>query len=195
MAVAWEDTHYPAGRYVVLLGRRRPIGFPMSKVTVARRRQPHRDRCHATRRVRSGSRSTAPARPIRSATCASSGPAPKRPTRSQPFNPEFLKKTKPFSVLRFMDWGMTNGSPVARVGRPLARRRRHLRERERRADRGDDQAREHAACRPVVLHPAPRHRRLRAPVRDLAARHARPDPRPHIEYSNEVWNTSFAQAH
>jgi hypothetical protein len=31
----------------------------------------------------------------------------------QPFNPEFLKKTKPFSVLRFMDWGMTNGSPVA----------------------------------------------------------------------------------
>ena len=32
---------------------------------------------------------------------------------TQPFNQEFLKKIAPFKVLRFMDWGATNGSTQA----------------------------------------------------------------------------------
>ena len=31
---------------------------------------------------------------------------------SQPFNPVFLAKVAPFSLLRFMDWGATNVTPV-----------------------------------------------------------------------------------
>ncbi len=80
-AVAWNDSHYPAGRYVVLWDGAGSIGFPMSKVTVAET-SANRIAIDVTdSRARSGSRSTAPARPIRCAICASSGPAPNRPTR------------------------------------------------------------------------------------------------------------------
>jgi hypothetical protein len=81
-AVAWYDSHYPAGRYVVLWDGAGSIGFPDEQGHGRRGvGQPHRDRRHRHSRARSGSRSTAPARPIRFATCASSGPAPNPPTR------------------------------------------------------------------------------------------------------------------
>ena len=88
---------------------------------------------------------------------------------------------------------MTNGSTVVRVGRPPARRRRHLRER-------DGVPIEVMINLANTLHGDPwfciPHQATDDYVRQFAALlRARLDPtlRPHIEYSNEVWNTSFAQ--
>jgi hypothetical protein len=81
-AVAWYDSHYPAGRYVVLWDGAGSIGFPMSKVTVAE--------ASANRIAIDVTDTSGPALgldrqhqrgPIRFATCASSGPAPNPPTR------------------------------------------------------------------------------------------------------------------
>ncbi len=123
----------------------------------------------STRPATSGSRSTARARPIRCATFASSGPAPRRRTPTSRSARVFLEKIAPFSLLRFMDWGATNGSPVVEWAD-----RAHVADvtyatRGRRADRSDDRARQHAARRSLVLHPASGERRLRAPVRNLVA--------------------------
>ena len=96
--------------------------------------------------------------------------------RDATVQPRVPEEDAPFSMLRFMDWGATNGSPVVEWADRSARRRPHLCQPERRAARGDDRTREHAARRSVVLHPAPGQRRLCSPVRDAAARHARPDP-------------------
>ena len=55
---------------------------------------------------------TNPADPVRDVRFLWPGTEAAQPT--QPFNPLFLERLAPFSTLRFMDWGATNGSPVAR---------------------------------------------------------------------------------
>ena len=112
---------------------------------------------------------------------------------TQPFNVAFLQKVAPFSVLRYMDWGATNGSPVVEW-----------------ADRAhvDDVQYGRANGVPIevmidlanTLHVDPwfcvPHQASDDYVRQFATLvHARLDPglHPHIEYSNEVWNTGFAQ--
>ena len=193
-AVAWNDSHYPAGRYVVLWDGAGSIGFPMSKVMVA---ETAANRIAIDVTDTSGPLwvsidSTSATNPVRNLRFL--WPGTESTYATQPFNPEFLKKTKPFSVLRFMDWGMTNGSPVAAW-----------------ADRSHvaDATYANANGVPIeamiklakTLHADPwfciPHRATDDYVRQFATLlrdTLDPTLRPHIEYSNEVWNTSFAQA-
>ena len=113
---------------------------------------------------------------------------------SQPFNPVFLEKVAPFSVLRFMDWGGINASPLVEwADRPLT----------------TDLTYTTAKGVPVEIMAALAnllgadpwfcvpHQASDDYVRRFATLlHARLDPalRPHIEYSNEVWNQGFAQS-
>ena len=194
-AVAWNDSHYPAGRYVVLWDGAGSIGFPMSKVTVA---EASTNRIAIDVSDTSGPLwvsidSTSATNPVRNLRFL--WPGTESTYAMQPFNPEFLKKTKPFSVLRFMDWGMTNGSPVAAW-----------------ADRSHvgDVTYANANGVPIeamiklanTLHADPwfciPHRATDDYVRQFATLlrdTLDPTLRPHIEYSNEVWNTSFGQTH
>ena len=93
-AVAWGDTHYPAGRYVVLWDGAGSIGFPMSTVTVARRRPAASRSTSPTRRVRSGSHRQH--EPDQSGAQRALLLARHRGERyaTQPFNPEFLKQAR-----------------------------------------------------------------------------------------------------
>jgi hypothetical protein len=110
-----------------------------------------------------------------------------------PFNKEFLDRTRPFSAVRFMDWGATNGSPVVNW-----------------ADRAlvSDITYQTSNGVPieVMIDLANRlqvdpwfcipHKATDDYIRNFAALlRAKLDPalKPHIEYSNEVWNTGFSQ--
>ena len=192
-AVAWSGTHYPSGRYVVLWDGVGSIGFPMSKVSVA---ETSANRIAIDVTDTSGPLwvsidSTAATNPVRNLRFL--WPGTESTYAAQPFNPEFLNKTKPFSVLRFMDWGMTNGSPVAAWG-----------------DRSRVTDVTYTAANGVPIEVMIKlantlradpwfcipHRASDDYVRQFAALlHDTLDPtlRPHIEYSNEVWNTAFAQ--
>jgi len=112
---------------------------------------------------------------------------------SQPFNPVFLAKVAPFSVLRFIDWGATNTTPVVEWAQ-----RSHV----------ADVTYATPAGVPIevmidlanTLHVDPwfciPHQASDDYVRQFATLlRSRLDPalRPHIEYSNEVWNTGFGQ--
>ncbi len=110
------------------------------------------------------------------------------------FHPTFLERLQPFAVLRFMDWGRTNRSPVARW-----------------SDRVGPGYRSQGSTKGVaweymiqlsnllkkdpwicVPHAVDDDyvRKLAAAFRDGLD----PQLRVHIEYSNEVWNGIFSQA-
>jgi hypothetical protein len=191
-AVAWNDTHYPAGRYVILWEGEGAISFPMSTVSVAES-SPNRiaiDVTDTTGQLWVSIDQTSAANPVRNLRFL--WPGTEATFATQPFNPVFLGKIAPFSVLRFMDWGMTNGSPVvnwsdrpkvsdvtyANAGVPL----------EVMIDLANTLHADPWFCIP--------HQATDEYVRQFGALlHARLDPalRPHIEYSNEVWNTGFSQ--
>ena len=112
---------------------------------------------------------------------------------TQPFNPQYLSKMAPFSVIRFMDWGATNGSPVVEW-----------------ADRAHVSDLTYQQGVPIevmidlanTLHVDPwfciPHKASDDYVKQFATLlHSRLDPglHPHIEYSNEVWNMVFPASH
>ena len=192
-AVAWEGSHYAPGRYVVLWDGDGSISFPLSNVKVAE---------SASNRIAidvvdtSGSLwvaidRTSASNPVRNVRFL--WPGTEATYASQPFNPVFLAKIAPFSLLRFMDWGATNVSTVVEW-----------------ADRSHvaDVTYATPAGVPIevmidlanTLHVDPwfciPHQASDDYVRRFATLvHDRLDPalHPHIEYSNEVWNTGFAQ--
>ena len=192
-AVAWNGSHYPAGRYVVLWEGAGSIGFPMSKVTVAE-----------TSANRIAIDVTDTSGPLWVSIDSTSGTNPVRNLRflwpgteatyaSQPFNPVFLAKVAPFPVLRFIDWGATNVTPVVEWAQ-----RSHV----------ADVTYATPAGVPIevmidlanTLHVDPwfciPHQASDDYVRQFATLlRDRLDPalHPHIEYSNEVWNTGFGQ--
>ena len=89
----------------------------------------------------------------------------------------------------------TNHSPLSDVVRPAAARRLHLRV-ARRAGRGHGRPRQRDRRRPVVHPAAPRHRRATsAPSPNSSATISSPSRKAYVEYSNEVWNWIFGQAH
>jgi len=192
-AVAWNDTHYPAGRYVVLWDGSGSIGFPMSKVTIAQS-APNRiaiDVTDTSGQLWVSIDKTSATDPVRNVRFLL--PGAEATYATQPFSQQFLNRTTPFSVLRFMDWGMTNGSPVAEWAD-----RSHV------ADL--TYANQNGVPIEVMIDLANAlkvdpwfcipHRASDDYVRQFATLlHARLDPalRPHIEYSNEVWNTGFEQ--
>ena len=191
-AVAWNDTHYPAGRYVVLWEGEGAISFPMSSVTVA---ETSANRIAIDVADTSGQLwvsidSTNEANPVRNLRFL--WPGTEATQATQPFNPVFLSKIRPFSVLRFMDWGLTNGSPIVNWSdRPMVSDSTY-------ANRGVPL--EVMIDLANTLHADPwlciPHQATDDYVRQFATLlHSRLDPtlRPHIEYSNEVWNTGFSQ--
>jgi hypothetical protein len=168
------------------------ISFPMSNV--CRRRvgaEPHRDR-----RERHDRRALGLDRPHQHDQPGAQRALPlarnrSRPYRTNPFNPVFLKATAPFSNLRFKDWGLIDHSTVANWadrphvsdityanGVPL----------EVMIDLANTLKVDPWFCIP--------HLATDDYVRQFAALlHTRLDPalRPHIEYSNEVWNFGYGQ--
>ena len=121
-AVAWQGSQFAAGRYVVLWDGDGSISFPLSSVTVA---ESAANRIAVDVADTSGSLwvaidRTSATNPVRNLRFLWPGTEPTY--AGQPFNPVFLAKTAPFSLLRFMDWGATNRLAAGRVGRPRARR-------------------------------------------------------------------------
>jgi hypothetical protein len=193
-AVAWDGSRFAPGRYVVLWDGDGSISFPMSNVKVAE---------SAANRIAidvvdtSGPLwvaidRTSAANPVRNLRFL--WPGTEATYASQPFNPVFLAKVAPFSLLRFMDWGATNASSVVEwAGRS------HV----------ADLTYATSAGVPIevmidlanTLHVDPwfciPHQASDDYVRQFATLlRNRLDPalHPHIEYSNEVWNTGFGQA-
>jgi hypothetical protein len=192
-AVAWSGSQFPAGRYVVLWDGDGSISFPLSNVTVAE---------SAANRIAidvvdtSGSLwvaidRTSATNPVHNVRFL--WPGTEATYAQEPFNPVFLAKVAPFSVLRFKDWGAIDGSPVVEW-----------------ADRAHvtDVTYATPAGVPIevmvdlanTLHVDPwfclPHQASDDYVRQFATLvHDRLDPalHPHIEYSNEVWNTAYAQ--
>jgi hypothetical protein len=112
---------------------------------------------------------------------------------TQPFHPLFLERLRPFSVLRFMDWGNTNGSKVTRWEE---RKRPDYRSQHGGAGVAHElmvQLCNQTLKQPWVCVP---HRADDDYVRALATLlRDTVDPRlkVFVEYSNEVWNGSFEQ--
>jgi hypothetical protein len=192
-AVAWSDSHFAPGRYVVLWDGDGAISFPLSNVTIAES-APNRiaiDVADTSGSLWVGIDRTSATNPVRNVRFL--WPGTEATYRNEPFNPVFLAKIAPFSLLRFMDWGATNGSPVVEW-----------------ADRShvSDFVYSKPNGVPVevmidlanTLHVDPwfciPHQASDDYVRQFATLvRGRLDPalHAHIEYSNEVWNTGFAQ--
>ena len=120
MAVAWGDTRYAPGEYVVRWDGDGELSFPLSTVRVASR-APGRivlDVRDTRGPLWVGIEKTNPANPVRDVRFF--WPGTEANAATQPFNPEFLRRLAPFSTLRFMDWGAVNHSPLVRwADRPL----------------------------------------------------------------------------
>ena len=192
-AVAWDGSRFAPGRYVVLWDGDGSISFPMSNVKIA---ETAANRIAIDVVDTSGSLwvaidRTSASNPVRNLRFL--WPGTEATYASQPFNPVFLAKVAPFSVLRFIDWGATNTTPVVDWAQ-----RSHV----------ADVTYATPAGVPIevmidlanTLHVDPwfciPHQASDDYVRQFATLlRDRLDPalRPHIEYSNEVWNTGFGQ--
>ena len=193
-SVTWGNTHYADGQYTLLWDGQGTMNFPWGNVRIvssaANRIVVEPIDLNAAITV--GIVTTSPANPVRNVRFL--WPGTEATYAAQPFNPTYLARIAPFSVLRFMDWGATNGSPVVEW-----------------ADRSlpTNAVYTSPAGVPIEvmidlansLHVDPwfciPHMASDDYIRQFAALlHARLDPtlRPHVEYSNEVWNTGFQQA-
>jgi hypothetical protein len=191
-AVAWDDSHYAPGRYVVLWDGDGSVSFPNSAVKVAETSSNRIaiDVTATTGPLWVSIDRTNPGRPLRNLRFL--WPGTEATYASNPFNPVFLAKTAPFSAIRFMDWGATNGSPVVNwADRPRISDLSY-------ADRGVPLELMIDLANRLRVDPwfCIPHKASDDYVRQFAALlHSRLDPalKPHLEYSNEVWNLSFPQ--
>ena len=193
-AVGWVDAHYPAGRYVVLWDGDGAVSFPnnSAKATPTSANRLTLDVKDTSVPMFIAIDRTNPSNPVRNIRFL--WPGTEATHKTQPFTPEFLQRLAPFSMLRFMDWGATNGSPLVNwADRPLA----------------TDLVWSTPRGVPLEvmielansLHVDPWFCVPHLASDDYVTRfatlvHERLDPglRPHIEYSNEVWNGGFPQA-
>ena len=193
-AVAWPGTHYPAGRYVLLWDGEGSVSVPMTKAKVVRSaaNRLEIDVSDTSGALWVGIDRTAAANPVRNLRFL--WPGTESTHASQPFTPEFLDKTAPFSVLRFMDWGATNGSTVVNWS-----------ERTQTSDamwtRPGGVPIEVMIALANTLRADPwfciPHQASDDYVTSFATllrEQLDPSLRAHIEYSNEVWNAAFAQS-
>jgi hypothetical protein len=194
MAVGWPGSGYAPGRYVVLWDGDGELAFPGRRHTVVERARGRAVLAvpDAEGELRVRIDRTDPADPVRRVRVL--WPGTEATHAAQPFNPLFLARTAPFSILRFMDWGATNGSPVAEWGE------RTLPSRAGWAGRGGVPVeRMLDLCNALRADPwlCVPHRASDAHARALGALVAqRLDPArtAYVEYSNEVWNLGFEQA-
>lgn len=191
--VAWNDTHYPAGQYTVLWDGDGTVTLPLSNVTI-KESAPHRmviEPNNLTGALFVGIEKTDPQNPVRNVRFLM--PGTENTCATQVFNTDYLTRIAPFSVLRTMDWAMTNGSPIVEW-----------------ADRPHVEDASYTTSRGVpievmidlanTLHADPWFNVPAMASDDYVSKfaalvHERLDPtlRPRIEYSNEMWNWSFPQ--
>ena len=193
MAVGWPGSGYAPGRYTVLWDGRGELSFPQGRHAVVSRgaNRVVLDVPDADGELRVRIDRTDPADPVRHVRFL--WPGTEATHAARPFNPLFLQRTEPFSILRFMDWGATNGSPRVEWSE------RTLPTRAGWAGGGVPVERMLDLCNTLRADPwlCVPHRASDGYVRDLAGLVAsRLDPglRVHLEYSNEVWNLGFEQA-
>jgi hypothetical protein len=191
--LASDISGYPSGRYVVLWDGEGSLGFPRDIATIV-----ESSRGRLVLEVKAArvplwlsldaTRAGDPVRNVRVLW-----PGTESTYRTQPFNPLFLSRIAPFSSLRFMDWGETNHSPVvnwadrALVSDPTYQTAKGV-PLELMIDLANRMRADPWFCIP--------HRATDDYVRSFAALvKSRLDPtlKPHIEYSNEMWNTGFGQ--
>lgn len=192
IVVAWNNVGFPKGPYTVIWEGDGALGFASSRVKVlsTARQRIVVEATDTMHRMGVQIDRTNPADPVRNVRFL--WPGTEATHAVQRFNPEFLERIAPFSALRFVDWGLTNGSPIvewadrprlqdatwAPKGVPL----------EAMIDLANTLLADPWFC---VPHRASDDyvRRMATLVRD------RLDPRlrAHIEYSNEVWNLAFPQ--
>lgn len=193
MVVAWDGIGFAPGPYTILWDGDGALSLPSSRVAVkstAKNRivvEPtdtmHQMRVQIDR--------TNPADPVRNVRFL--WPGTEATHATQRFNPAFLRRIAPFSTLRFMDWGATNGSPiVAWADRPRledatwATRGVPL---EAMIELANTLRADPWFCVPHLASDD-YVRRMALLIRDRLD----PELRTHIEYSNEMWNLGFAQA-
>ena len=111
-AVAWAGANMSAGRYVVLWDGDGSISFPLSNVRIAESAANRIaiDVTDTTGSLWVGIDRTSATNPVHNLRFL--WPGTEATYATQPFNPLYLSRIAPFSLLRFMDWGATNGSPV-----------------------------------------------------------------------------------
>jgi len=193
LAVAWGNTGYPPGAYVVRWDGEGELGFPLTEAKVASR-APGRivlDVARSQGPMFVSIEKTRPENPVRNLRFLWPGTETRH--ERDPFNPLFLARLAPFGTVRFMDWGRTNNSSMVRwserarlgqltwadgFGVPV----------ETMIDLANRLQADPWLCVP--------HRADDEYVRALAELlKARLDPRrmATVEYSNEVWNGSFRQ--
>ena len=191
--VSSAGTHRPVGRYVVLWDGDGRVSFPWSDVTVAET-APRRlaiDVSATTSELWVSIDATSASNPVRNLRFLV--PGTEATYATQPFNATFLQKTAPFSTLRFMDWGGTNGSPqVNWVDRALPAQVTWQ------TPKGVPLEVMIELANTLHVDPwfcIPHQASDDYVTRFATMLHDKLDPtlRPHIEYSNEMWNTGFAQ--
>lgn len=186
-------THYPGGTYTCLYEGAGELDLALgAKVT---ERAPGRlvvDVTPANGPIAVRILKTDPDDPIRSIRLIQ--PGFEDTYAAQPFHPDFLARAKLFSVLRFMDWGRTNHSPL-------------IHWEERTTLDSPTQGSEAGVCFELMIDLANQldvdpwfcvpHQAddnfVRQMARLVKAR-LEPERTIYLEYSNEVWNLSFAQA-
>ena len=191
--VASDGSRYPLGRYVLLWDGQGSVSFPTDIATVV---ESSSNRAVIDVRSAPGALyfsidATRAGNPLRNLRFL--WPGTEATYLSQPFNPAFLAKIQPFSALRFMDWGATNGSSVINwADRALTSDLTYQSGKgvpiEVMIDLANKLKVDPWFCIP--------HQATDDYVSNFAALlHSRLDPtlKPHIEYSNEVWNTGFPQ--
>lgn len=193
--VMFADTegHYPSGKYVLLYNGEGTINFNFGSAKVVSQK-PGRmllDVVPQNAGIWLQLLATNPKNPIRNIRLIM--PGFEKTYQTQPFHPLFLKRLSKFKTIRFMDWMATNNSPVSnwseRATPSLATQA---------TDKGV--ALEYMINLANTLHANPwftiPHQATDDYVRKLATTvRDRLDPslKPHIEYSNEVWNNIFSQ--
>jgi hypothetical protein len=193
LAVAWENSGYPSGEYVVRWEGEGELGFPLTEAKVVSR-APGRIVLEVSKRsgpIFVSIEKTRPDNPVRALRVL--WPGTEATHLKDPFNPVFLQRLAPFGALRFMDWGRTNNSSVTRWSqRPLRDQLTWAEGVGVPVETMIDLANRLDADPWICVPHAADDDYLQSLAELLKARL---DPRrmATVEYSNEVWNGSFRQ--
>ena len=188
-----DNPHYPAGKYTLLYEGDGKIEFAFDNAKIVDQ-SPGRMLVEVNpngQGVFLQIKETNPRNPIRNIRFIM--PGFEKTYQTQPFHPLFLKRLAPFGTLRFMDWMATNNSEVVNW-------RDRTTPNSPRQTGGKGIALEYMIqlantlkIDPWFTIPAKASddyvRQFATMVRDRLD----PSLKPHIEYSNEVWNTIFSQ--
>jgi hypothetical protein len=184
---------YPAGRYTVRYRGEGKLGFGFAaKVVASRPGEMILEVKPDPAGVQLIIESTSTTNPLRDIQVLLPGVRPEDAERIL-FNPAYLARLKGYSVLRFMDWGQTNNSPLTTWdSRPLVSDCSWATERGAPVEIMIELA-NRLGAHPWLTVP---HRADDAYIAELARlvrERLRPDLSVYVEDSNEVWNAQFRQ--